>query len=161
MKDNTEENKGAGRPTKFKEEYIEQAYKLSLLGMTDRQMAEFFEVVESTFYLWKLENPNFSEAIKRGKLLADMEIVDSMRKTCFDRQIGEIQAFKVRNVYYNEDGKRIEEERVEHVETARGVPADYKAIALWLGNRHPELWGVIKEDKEKDRNINISFKRKK
>lgn len=139
MSKDIEETK-LGRPTKFKEEYIEEAYKLSLLGLTDIQMAKFFEVAESTFHLWKLEHPNFSESLKRGKLKADMEIVDSLRQTCFDRQIPEVQAFKTKNIFYNAEGKRMEEEKIEMVETARGVPADFKSIALWLGNRHPELW---------------------
>lgn len=32
-----------GRPTKYKEEYTDQAYKLCLLGATDKEMADFFE----------------------------------------------------------------------------------------------------------------------
>lgn len=140
MSKEIEESKEKGRPTKFKEEYIEQGYKLALLGMTDIQMANFFEVAESTFHLWKKENPIFSESVKRGKIMADMEIVNSLRQTCFDRQIPETQAFKVRNVFYNAEGKKVESEKVEYVEVTRGIPADYKGIALWLGNRHPELW---------------------
>jgi hypothetical protein len=31
-----------GRPTKYKEEYNEQAYKLCLLGATDKELADFF-----------------------------------------------------------------------------------------------------------------------
>lgn len=34
----------AGRPTLFKPEYIEQAKKLALLGATDKELADFFEV---------------------------------------------------------------------------------------------------------------------
>ena len=39
----------AGRPSSFKTEYIEQAYKLCLLGATDKQMCDFFGVNEKTF----------------------------------------------------------------------------------------------------------------
>ena len=35
-----------GRPSKFKPEYVEQARKLTQLGATDREVAEFFEVSE-------------------------------------------------------------------------------------------------------------------
>ena len=49
-----EDEKGpGGRPTKFDESLIDQAYKLSLLGATDEQIAAFFEVAVSTIYLWK------------------------------------------------------------------------------------------------------------
>lgn len=160
MSKEIEESKEKGRPTKFKEEYIEQGYKLALLGMTDIQMANFFEVCEDTIYEWKNKHPRFSESVKRGKIMADMEIVNSLRQTCFDRQIPETQAFKVRNVFYNAEGKKVESEKVEYVEVTRGIPADYKGIALWLGNRHPELWGKADKEEEKTKHVSISFKQK-
>jgi len=42
-----------GRPTKYDEKYNEQAYKLCLLGASDKDMADFFQVTESTLNLWK------------------------------------------------------------------------------------------------------------
>lgn len=37
----------AGRPTKYKKEYDDQAFKLCLLGATDKEIADFFEVNRS------------------------------------------------------------------------------------------------------------------
>ena len=34
------------RPSKYKEEYNEQAYKLALLGATDKDIADIFDVNE-------------------------------------------------------------------------------------------------------------------
>lgn len=48
-----------GRPTDFKEEYIEQALKLSRLGLTDEEMADVFGVVPATFYNWRNTHPEF------------------------------------------------------------------------------------------------------
>lgn len=53
------------RPTKYQEAYAEQARKLCLLGYTDAELADFFEVSESTINKWKLDYPEFSESIKR------------------------------------------------------------------------------------------------
>lgn len=53
------------RPTKYQEAYAEQARKLCLLGYTDAELADFFEVSESTINKWKLDYPKFSESIKR------------------------------------------------------------------------------------------------
>ena len=64
--------KQLGRPSKFKKEYTKLAYHYSLLGATDKQMAVFFEVSESTINLWKLKHPRFSESIRRGKAEADL-----------------------------------------------------------------------------------------
>ncbi|MES1763769.1 hypothetical protein ACKWMU_12765, partial [Escherichia coli] len=54
------------RPTKYQEAYAEQARKLCLLGYTDAELADFFEVSESTINKWKLDYPEFSESIKKG-----------------------------------------------------------------------------------------------
>ena len=58
----------AGRPTNYKKEYDEQAYKLCLLGATDKEMADFFNVKEQTINNWKKNHPSFFESIKRGKI---------------------------------------------------------------------------------------------
>src|ERR1043166_9958695 len=87
---------GAGRPTKYKEEYAEQAYKLSLLGHTDEEMATFFSVHVDTIYEWKNKHEEFSEAITRGKQVADIEVAEALFDGARDREVLEQQAFKVR-----------------------------------------------------------------
>ena len=51
-----------GRPSKYKSEYAEQARKLCLLGATDTDMADFFDVDEATINRWKLDFPEFCES---------------------------------------------------------------------------------------------------
>jgi hypothetical protein len=124
--------KERGRPTSYRPEYTEQARKLCLLGATDRDMADFFEVSESTLNLWKLEFPDFSESLRAGKIKADADVAQKL----YDRAMGaswtEQQAFKVKV------GKG--EEKVEIVTVRRAAPPDTPAIALWLQNRRPDLW---------------------
>ncbi|MCV5625819.1 hypothetical protein OFN31_29725, partial [Escherichia coli] len=50
----------------YQEAYAEQARKLCLLGYTDAELADFFEVSESTINKWKLDYPKFSESIKKS-----------------------------------------------------------------------------------------------
>jgi hypothetical protein len=66
--------------TKFKPEFVEQARKLCLLGATDDQLASFFDVATSTISKWKLDFPEFAEALKGGKVGADMEVAASLYK---------------------------------------------------------------------------------
>lgn len=70
----------AGRPTKFKEEYVEQVYNLCLLGKTNEEIANIFEVSTVTLHSWMNLHPEFLNAIKRGKDIADCEVVNSLRK---------------------------------------------------------------------------------
>ena len=75
----------AGRPTKYKDEYAEQAYKLALLGATDKQMCEYFEVDERSFNNWKHKHLEFFQSLKKGKEEADFEVVKSLyKKACGD-----------------------------------------------------------------------------
>ena len=75
----------AGRPTKYKDEYAEQAYKLALLGATDKQMCEYFEVDEKSFNNWKHKHTEFFQSLKKGKEEADFKVVKSLyKKACGD-----------------------------------------------------------------------------
>ena len=62
------------RPTKYQEAYAEQARKLCLLGYTDAELADFFEVSESTINKWKLDYPEFSKKKKKGDIFTENNI---------------------------------------------------------------------------------------
>ena len=47
-----------GRPSKYKVEYNEQVEKLAKLGATDKDLANFFNVIEQTINNWKKEHKN-------------------------------------------------------------------------------------------------------
>ena len=133
-------NTKVGRPSRYKQEYCIQAYKLCLLGSTDKQMADFFGVVESTINKWKLDHPEFSESIKRGKEIADMEIANSLFERARGAKVKKKQAFKLKRVEY-EFGKRVlEEERIEIVEVEEELPPDTTSAIFWLKNRNPDQW---------------------
>lgn len=67
-----------GRPPKYRESFCDQAFNYTLLGARDTDLAEFFNVHESTIHQWKLDYPNFSESIKSGKELAVSKVARSM-----------------------------------------------------------------------------------
>jgi len=122
----------AGRPTDYKEEYNEQAYKLCLLGATDEDMAGFFNVCEATINNWKNEYPEFLESIYAGKKAADIEVAHSLYKGTQDRVVIEQQAFKVKVGQYEEDIKVVDVQKV--------IPADFRNQQFWLKNRNPDRW---------------------
>ena len=132
--------KGPGRPTDYKDEYAEHARKLCLLGATDKEMAAFFDIAESTLYLWKKDIPEFSEAIKEGKEIADMEVAAGLNKRARGFEYIEEQAIKVKEVEY-ENGKKVSEiERVEIVPITRIEPPESRAASFWLKNRKSRVW---------------------
>jgi hypothetical protein len=117
----------AGRPTLYKESYNEQVYKLCLLGATDKVIADFFDVEESTINNWKNEHEEFLESIKRGKVEADATIAEKLynRAKGYDQKTDKIFQFQ---------GEPVIVPTVEH------VASDTTAAIFWLKNRHPAKW---------------------
>lgn len=117
----------AGRPTDYRVEYNEQAEKLCKLGATDAELAEFFEVAESTINEWKIVHPEFSESIKAGKDLADANVAERLyqRAMGFEHDSEEIKVIK--------DG-------IERVPIRKIYPPDTTAAIFWLKNRQKKKW---------------------
>lgn len=119
--------KKRGRPTKYDKKFAEQAYKLTLVGMIDAQLADFFEVDESTINNWKKSHPDFLESIKKGKQIADAEVANSL----FKRAVG--YTIEERRSESSSQGSR-------EVITIKEMPSDTTAQIFWLKNRQPDKW---------------------
>ncbi|MFV4760070.1 terminase [Citrobacter freundii] len=115
------------RPTKYQEAYAEQARKLCLLGYTDAELADFFEVSEATINNWKLEHSEFLESIKKGKSVADADVASNL----FHRAMG-----------YTAKEKREEKtaDGFKEVDAEKHVPGDVTAMIFWLKNRQKDKW---------------------
>jgi len=106
---------------------VKQAKKLCLLGATDKQLAEFFEVHVSNIDAWKNTHPEFGEALRRGKEGADAVVAQSL----YHRAKGYKHiAFKM----FQNDGVVLTKRYVEH------FAPDTTACIFWLKNRRPDLW---------------------
>lgn len=116
-----------GRPTSYQEEYAEQAYKLCLLGATDKEMADFFGVEEKTLNNWKKAVPEFLQSITRGKEIADANVAERL----YERAIG-----------YTHPEEKIFQNAGEVIraETKKHYPPDTQAASLWLRNRQKGRW---------------------
>jgi hypothetical protein len=119
-----------GRPSAFKPAYVVQANKLALLGQTDAEMAEFFDVAESTFHLWKLKHPEFSESLRAGKEVADSEIA----KALYHAALGGVIVTETRE-QTNAEGKTI-----MRAKEVKELPPNVTAMGIWLKCRKPEVW---------------------
>lgn len=130
-----------GRPTKYSDDYVDQAYKLCLLGHTDEEMAQFFEIHISTLYQWKLDYPEFSDAIKKGKEIADMDVAVKLLERAKGAVTVKQTAIKMKDTLYNSEGKKIsEEERIEVVDLMTQEAPDTTALIFWLKNRKSTAW---------------------
>ena len=111
-----------GRPTKYKSEYVDQVYRLCLIGLTDKQLAKYFECSEATLNTWKKRYPKFLESLKKGKEIADGEVALSL----FKRACG--YSHPEEKVFCNEG-------HITTHETIKHYPPDTAACFIWLKNR--------------------------
>jgi hypothetical protein len=116
-----------GRPTLYMVEYNNQAYKLCLLGATDKELADFFEVEEQTINNWKEDYPEFFESLKRGKITADAEVAEKL-------------LHRAKGYSHKEDKIFLHEGEPVIVPTIKHYAPDTLAAMYWLNNRNPNRW---------------------
>ncbi|MEE3504847.1 terminase [Pseudomonas sp. 10C3] len=115
------------RPTKYRAEFAEQARKLCLLGATDDELADFFEVVVTTIDNWKRDHKEFLGALKKGKALADAEVAHKL----FHRATGYEHA---------EVDIKVIDSQIVMTDLVKHYPPDTTAAIFWLKNRQKEKW---------------------
>ena len=122
----TEKNKG-GRPSGFQEKHLRQAFKLALLGLTDRQIADVWEVSVATLNVWKIEHPELLDSLKKGKNEADSVIARSLYH-------------RAKGYSHPEDKIFLYEGQPVIVPTVKHYAPDTTACIFWLKNRQKENW---------------------
>ena len=115
------------RPTKYQKAYAEQARKLCMLGYTDEQLADFFEVAAATINTWKKEHPEFLESIKKGKDISDGEVADSL----YQRAMGYVAP---------DIDIRVINDQIVKTKIQKHYPPDTAAAIFWLKNRQKKNW---------------------
>jgi hypothetical protein len=119
----------AGRPTDYKESYAEQAKKLCILGATDVDLAEFFDVSVRTIPRWATKYPEFCQALKAGKDTADQRVERSL----YQRAVG--YSHSAVKIFMPAGAKKpVYAEYLEH-----SAP-DTTAAIFWLKNRKSAEW---------------------
>lgn len=126
-KDPQEEVNKGGAPSKWKDEFIEQAGKLALLGLIDEELAEFFNVSKATLNNWKKNKPGFLDSLKKNKTLADADMAVALFKRGTGYSHPETKVFCV-------EGEIITKEITKH------HPPDTGAAMAFLKNRQRKLW---------------------
>lgn len=119
------------RPSAYNEEtarlICQHAYKLCLLGATDKEVADFFAVSETTIDNWKLKHPEFLGSLNKGKQEADANVANKLYRRALGYKHKAVKMF-------NHQGVIVREEYIEH------YPPDTTAAIFWLKNRQSGKW---------------------
>lgn len=121
-----------GRPTDYKPEFVEQVAKLCELGAKDIEIADFFGVSVATLFRWTQKYPDFCEARRLAKDIADTRVERSL----YHRAIG-----------YEFDSEEVFQYKGEIVraKVRRHVPPDTSSMIFWLKNRKSDKWRDVQK----------------
>ena len=129
-----EEKSRGGRPSSYKPEYAEQAYKLTAYhDATNEDLAAWFDKTTSTIDNWKNAHPEFMDALKKGKLDSDLDVVKSLHSRAVGYTCKEQKVFLYR-------GQPVVATIDKH------YPPDPVACIFWLRNRQPDKWSKRAND---------------
>jgi len=133
-----------GRPTKYSPaKHPAQVEQALGSGLTVSEAASLLGISRSTLMEWIEKHPAFSEAVTRGKAVAD-ELVE---KSLYTRAIGYgyTQTQTIESEKPDKDGEPILATKTVRQEII--VPGDVNAQQFWLKNRQPANWREKQEVK--------------
>lgn len=115
-------------------------------GLTDEQICKNLGISKDTFYKYKDKYADFSDCLKKGKEVADIEVENAL----FKRAVGYKYKEKIKEV------KEIDGKKHTYIkEVEKEMPGDVGAQIFWLKNRRKEKW---KDKPEETFDENISIK---
>lgn len=125
---------GRGRPTDYRPSFCEIAANLAAGGATDFEIAQALDCSTMSLYRWKAAHPEFRDALRVGKEIADERVEASL----YHRAVGYSHpAVKI----FQNAGEPVVVPYTEH------VPPEPGCLKLWLINRKKGDWAerVINE----------------
>jgi hypothetical protein len=116
-----------GQPKPFNPTYCELAGDYCLVGATNEVLADCFGVSRRTIQNWIATLPNFADAVRKGRIVADAKVVRAL----FERATG----------FYGKVTRTTRYRGEKHtITTTICHPPDTQACMFWLRNRQPEYW---------------------
>ena len=127
----------------WREEYVEMAHKLALLGCTYAQISNVLGISLSSFNDWMRRIARFRDAVLRGKTLADAEVAHSVYRTATGYEYEEEQA-----------SVSLKTGEVFKVTVKKFMPPNGLVGLKWLALRDKERWTLV-EKSERTLNLNV------
>ena len=109
-------------------------------GLTNEQIMKNLGIGRDSFYRYKDKYSEFSDALKKGKEVADIEVENAL----FKRAIEEVKEI---------DGKK----STYIKEVVKEMPGDVGAQIFWLKNRKSSKWKDKQDIDIEDNNVSITI----
>lgn len=109
-------------------------------GLTDEEIWTNLKIAKNTFYKYKKEHEEFCEVLKKNKEEADLTVENTAFKMANGFSVKVQDLRKVKKVYYDSAGRKIEEEKWEPFEKELYIPPNPTMTIFWLRNRKCADW---------------------
>ena len=119
-------------------------------GFSQKEIAAKAGISARTLLRWRQSLPQIAEALRTGEARGDTQVESRLFEAAMGSSYTEQQAYKLKSVYYDENGHRREEERVEIVEVQKQRPPSTTAQMFWLKNRCPGRWSASPEAEDEE-----------
>lgn len=107
---------------------------LARRGLSDEDIAKSIGISRSTLYAWKNKYDAISDALKDGKLVADLAVESALFKKATGFTVTDTKTVS----FLDKETGELTEGKSEV--TTKHVLPDTLAIMFWLKNRRPDLW---------------------
>ena len=104
--------------------YLDEIQGWAMSGLTDEQIADNLNIGTSTLHEYKKKYPEFLESLKKGKDIADAQVVNALHRSA--------TGF----VYYEETTNVLG----DIVSVQKYAKPNTTAAIFWLKNRRPNQW---------------------
>lgn len=111
----------------FLPDHLDQVRAIAMRGVSEKEMAELFDIHPRQIKLWKRQFPTFKDAIEQGYTDADAAVLSAVYQSAVGYTHDEEKIFQW-------DGEII------RAETQKHYKPDMVAAKLWLTNRQREHW---------------------
>lgn len=128
------EVQSAGQPGKFVRLELKKIYRLAVLGMTNKEIAEHYNIKYETWMQWlnpgsKIYKPELAETIEHGTTGIVAKVADRLVHRALGYKHKAVKFF-----YNSEDDKVVRQDYTQH------YPPSEVAAAFILKNKRPDKW---------------------
>jgi hypothetical protein len=125
-----------GRPTLYRSEFAERAFRLCLLGYTNEELARSFGTDLINLEQWIREVPDFAWAIYDGRDNADSKVINALYEAAlgFEHPEDDIRTVALGGNAGSE---------IVITKTTKKYPPNFSAAAMWLHNRQGRRWKAV------------------
>jgi len=125
----------------YKSTWDMQAHKVALLGAGNKELADFFDIGESTLDRMLKNEPTFKEAVKEGRAIANANVAHAFYHRAIGYSHPDTTIISNQVKEYNEDGKLLRSyNKPLIIPTIKYYPPDGYSCQKWLALKDRQRW---------------------